>query len=190
MFCIWHFSIMSHPYWLQNFMNAFRWSLLFVSKKSEWAIFLVLAIALAIDGWWPYSTDMLAAVLNICTQEELNEGMGEPSSNVVAVDHDKAEHHNVIKNKILGIGHISHMFSVLRCVTVCFWSSFTGCTNDTFCFCFYLEQWGIWACVRAQEYFGLVQATSTEGIKNTINHSMTCAWHSLHYLLPSIIHDP
>jgi serine/threonine-protein phosphatase 2B catalytic subunit len=64
-------------------------------------------------------TDMLAAVLNICTQEELNESAEEPSSNVVTVDRDKAERRKVIKNKILAVGRISHMFSVLRYVTVC-----------------------------------------------------------------------
>jgi serine/threonine-protein phosphatase 2B catalytic subunit len=64
-------------------------------------------------------TDMLAAVLNICTQEELNESAEEPSPNVVTVDRDKAERRKVIKNKILAVGRISHMFSVLRYVTVC-----------------------------------------------------------------------
>jgi len=63
-------------------------------------------------------TDMLAAVLNIGTQEELNESAEEPSSNVVTVDRDKAERRKVIKNKILAVGRISHMFSVLRYVTV------------------------------------------------------------------------
>jgi serine/threonine-protein phosphatase 2B catalytic subunit len=67
----------------------------------------------------PIVTDMLAAVLNICTQEELNESAEEPSSNVAAVDRDKAERRKVIKNKILAVGRISHMFSVLRYVTVC-----------------------------------------------------------------------
>jgi serine/threonine-protein phosphatase 2B catalytic subunit len=63
-------------------------------------------------------TDMLAAVLNICTQEELKESAEEPSLNVVTVDRDKAERRKVIKNKILAIGRLSHMFSVLRYVTV------------------------------------------------------------------------
>jgi serine/threonine-protein phosphatase 2B catalytic subunit len=61
---------------------------------------------------------MLAAVLNICTQEELNESAEEPSSSVVTVDRDKAERRKVIKNKILAVGRISHMFSVLRYVTM------------------------------------------------------------------------
>jgi hypothetical protein len=59
-------------------------------------------------------TDMLAAVLNICTQEELNKSVEEPASDVVVVDRDKAERRKVIKNKILAVGRISHMFSILR----------------------------------------------------------------------------
>jgi len=61
---------------------------------------------------------MLAAVLNICTEEELNEGADGPPPSVVPVDRDKAERRKVIKNKILAVGRISHMFSLLRCVTV------------------------------------------------------------------------
>ena len=65
-------------------------------------------------------TDMLAAVLNICTQEELSESAEvPPSSAVTTADRDKAERRKVIKNKILAVGRISHMFSVLRYVTLC-----------------------------------------------------------------------
>jgi serine/threonine-protein phosphatase 2B catalytic subunit len=63
-------------------------------------------------------TDMLAAVLNICTQEELNESTEEPASSVVVADRDRAERRKVIKNKIRAIGRISHMFSVLRYASV------------------------------------------------------------------------
>jgi serine/threonine-protein phosphatase 2B catalytic subunit len=61
---------------------------------------------------------MLAAVLNICTQEELNESADEPTPDAVPTDREKAERRKVIKNKILAVGRISHMFSVLRCVIV------------------------------------------------------------------------
>jgi serine/threonine-protein phosphatase 2B catalytic subunit len=60
---------------------------------------------------------MLAAVLNICTQEELNESAEEPTPSVVPVDREKAERRKIIKSKILAVGRLSHMFSVLRCVT-------------------------------------------------------------------------
>lgn len=59
---------------------------------------------------------MLAAVLNICTEEELNESADETPTTVVPADRDKAERRKVIKNKILAVGRISHMFSLLRCV--------------------------------------------------------------------------
>ncbi|KAH9986593.1 Metallo-dependent phosphatase-like protein [Russula vinacea] len=93
MFSIRQFNNMPHPYWLPNFMDAFSWSLPFVGEKI---------------------TDMLAAVLNICTQEELNESTEEPASNPVVTDRDRAERRKVIKNKIRAIGRLSHMWSVLR----------------------------------------------------------------------------
>lgn len=64
-------------------------------------------------------TDMLAAVLNICTQEELNESTEEPASNPVVTDRDRAERRKVIKNKIRAIGRLSHMWSVLRYASMC-----------------------------------------------------------------------
>jgi serine/threonine-protein phosphatase 2B catalytic subunit len=55
-------------------------------------------------------TDMLAAVLNIRTQDELNENAEEPMSN--------AERRKVVKNKILAVGRMARVFSKLRYVTV------------------------------------------------------------------------
>jgi serine/threonine-protein phosphatase 2B catalytic subunit len=78
---------------------------------------LTLPVVLVIDGSVTV-TDMLAAVLNICTQEELNETTQESTSSAVVVDRDRAERRKVIKNKILAVGRISHMFSVLRYATV------------------------------------------------------------------------
>jgi len=94
MFSIRQFNNMPHPYWLPNFMDAFSWSLPFVGEKI---------------------TDMLAAVLNICTQEELMEASGgSAGARAAPVDRDLAERRKVIKNKILAIGRMSHFFSLLR----------------------------------------------------------------------------
>ncbi|KAI0253393.1 serine/threonine protein phosphatase calcineurin catalytic subunit Ppb1 [Lactifluus subvellereus] len=93
MFSIRQFNNMPHPYWLPNFMDAFSWSLPFVGEKI---------------------TDMLAAVLNICTQEELMEDTGEATASVVPVDREFVERRRVIKNKILAVGRMAHLFSLLR----------------------------------------------------------------------------
>jgi serine/threonine-protein phosphatase 2B catalytic subunit len=94
MFSIRQFNNMPHPYWLPNFMDAFSWSLPFVGEKI---------------------TDMLAAVLNICTQEELMEGSdGSAGARRAPVDRDLAERRKVIKNKILAVGRMTHFFSLLR----------------------------------------------------------------------------
>ncbi|KAI0299303.1 serine/threonine-protein phosphatase 2B catalytic subunit [Russula brevipes] len=59
-------------------------------------------------------TDMLAAMLNACSQEELNEGTEKSASSVIPLDYDNAERRKSIKNVILAVGRISRIFSVLR----------------------------------------------------------------------------
>ncbi|KAH9013603.1 Serine/threonine-protein phosphatase 2B catalytic subunit A1 [Lactarius hengduanensis] len=88
MFSIRQFNNMPHPYWLPNLWTLSAGACL---------------------------TDMLAAVLNICTQEELKEGAGGSSSARAApIDRDVAERRKVIKNKILAVGRMAHLFSLLR----------------------------------------------------------------------------
>jgi serine/threonine-protein phosphatase 2B catalytic subunit len=113
MFSIRQFNSMPHLYWLPNFMDAFNGSLPFVGENNERAWYP--CCPLMIDGVTTVM-DMLAAVLNICPQEELNESADEPSQSTVAINREKAERCKVIKNKILEVGLISHMSSVLRCV--------------------------------------------------------------------------
>lgn len=127
------FNSTPHPYWLPNFMDVFTWSLPFVGEKI---------------------TDMLIAILNICTKEELEEetvldmdssalrnviegkvtdyssgaisdasaySKGPSTSSRVSSSSNRGaesvsleERRSAMKNKILAIGRMSRMFSVLR----------------------------------------------------------------------------
>ena len=61
--------------------------------------------------------DMLASMLYVVFLE-LNESIENSTLSVVPVDHDKAEHLEMLQNKIFGVRCISYMFSVLWCVAV------------------------------------------------------------------------
>lgn len=87
------FNATPHPYWLPNFMDAFTWSLPFVGEKI---------------------TDMLLAMLNCCTKEELEESSDEEALVSPAPSEDSAERRKVIKNKILAVGRMSRVFALLR----------------------------------------------------------------------------
>ena len=94
------FNCTPHPYWLPNFMDVFTWSLPFVGEKI---------------------TDMLIAILNTCSKEELEPDTPTPSTVEMAtppVEKDAIEtseaKKRAIKNKILAIGRLSRVFQVLR----------------------------------------------------------------------------
>ncbi|KAI9777268.1 MAG: 3',5'-cyclic-nucleotide phosphodiesterase (PDEase) (3':5'-CNP) [Geoglossum umbratile] len=94
------FNCTPHPYWLPNFMDVFTWSLPFVGEKI---------------------TDMLIAILNTCSKEELEDetpssaSPGPVSPPISSIDQESTEFkRRAIKNKILAIGRLSRVFQVLR----------------------------------------------------------------------------
>ncbi|KAF2208687.1 hypothetical protein CERZMDRAFT_61891 [Cercospora zeae-maydis SCOH1-5] len=98
------FNCTPHPYWLPNFMDVFTWSLPFVGEKI---------------------TDMLIAILNTCSKEELEDetplssGPSSPpligNASTAGMDPESVEYkRRAIKNKILAIGRLSRVFQVLR----------------------------------------------------------------------------
>ena len=79
-------------------MDVFTWSLPFVGEKI---------------------TDMLIAILNTCSKEELEEdtpiSVGPSSPPITPADPESSEFkRRAIKNKILAIGRLSRVFQVLR----------------------------------------------------------------------------
>jgi len=150
------FNCSPHPYWLPNFMDVFTWSLPFVGEKSASLLSPTLAPPIRPELTLPplprlAVTDMLIAMLGICSKEELDEEeeeLAEEESEPLEEEEDDegltgasrslslsslSPHHSLtlepscaeeeiaerraaIKNKILAVGKMSKLFSVLRSV--------------------------------------------------------------------------
>lgn len=112
------FKSSPHPYWLPHFMDVFTWSLPFVGEKI---------------------TDMLVSILNICTDDELDEETPlqeekigteqrvadiKIDTNAPAINpyNKSEEEHNLtleekriaLRNKVIAIGRVSRMYQLLR----------------------------------------------------------------------------
>ncbi|KAF9180168.1 3',5'-cyclic-nucleotide phosphodiesterase (PDEase) (3':5'-CNP) [Haplosporangium sp. Z 11] len=111
------FKASPHPFWLPNFMDVFTWSLPFVGEKIM---------------------DMLLAILNTCSKEELAEddlmldmeqktieNTGSETTDTLTLEGDSGSDatkdvaereasRNRIRQKMLAIGRISRVFAVLR----------------------------------------------------------------------------
>lgn len=112
------FNCTPHPYWLPNFMDVFTWSLPFVGEKSKW-----LGHLHRLGNFWTNHlttssivTDMLIAILNICTKEELDDEKNQLALEDKSMTLDEAAklRQTVIRNKIMAVGKMSRVFSVLR----------------------------------------------------------------------------
>ncbi|TRM56652.1 Metallo-dependent phosphatase-like protein [Schizophyllum amplum] len=83
-----------HPYWLPNFMDAFTWSLPFVGMKI---------------------TEMLLAILSICSEEELDGSDSDEDEDARALmSPDNSARRQQIKSKIMAVGRMQRVFQLLR----------------------------------------------------------------------------
>lgn len=106
----------SHPYWLPNFMDAFTWSLPFVGAKSMSGPYSRLMTLMVCPV-----TEMLLAILSICSEEELEDESESDSDSEARIIREAgitqaeyAQRRQQIKNKIMAVGRMQRVFQLLR----------------------------------------------------------------------------
>lgn len=63
-------------------------------------------------------TDMLVAVLNTCTKEELDDEEDTALTSPTSVSSEESvERRKIIKNKIMAVGRMARVFALLRCAS-------------------------------------------------------------------------
>ncbi|CAG8558661.1 14190_t:CDS:10 [Rhizophagus irregularis] len=92
------FNCTPHPYWLPNFMDVFTWSLPFVGEKSMYMSYYRI-----------YLENNFIVKEELEDDELLSSGTKSPETPT-----DGSERRQVIKNKILAVGKMARVFSVLR----------------------------------------------------------------------------
>ncbi|CAB0040624.1 unnamed protein product [Trichogramma brassicae] len=111
------FNAQPHPYWLPNFNNVFDWSIPFVGEKGKKDAFLFYLFYFIENLNWLCEchfliivTELLLGVLNICSDEEINQSQ-EDNSRLGAV---AASRKDIIKNKVKAVGKMSRNYTLLR----------------------------------------------------------------------------
>ncbi len=108
--------LISHSYWLPNFMDAFTWSLPFVGSKSMLSCSSMEYPSLIQD----LVAEMFLAILAICSDEELHDSDSEDSEaegrlTDLAMREEAEERREKIRNKVLAVGRMARAFKILRC---------------------------------------------------------------------------
>lgn len=84
----------------------------FTVRRGEKYVILVLSAVSVLSGH--VVTDMLVAVLNTCSKEELEESDEESVVSPARQHEEGLERRKVIKNKILAVGRMARVFALLR----------------------------------------------------------------------------
>ncbi|KAI0916645.1 hypothetical protein AcV5_003073 [Taiwanofungus camphoratus] len=115
------YNASSHPYWLPNFMDAFTWSLPFVGAKITEMLLAILSVCSdrELEEGSTFSSDEDRELEDIEEEQEVQEGARLAGQTQVVPDYmldssDLAQRRQQIKNKILAVGKMQRVFQLLR----------------------------------------------------------------------------